>query len=365
MAKKVAVLGAGNGGCAFAGHLATKGFEVGLYEDPKFGVEGIKEAGGIELSGKFEGFGRLSKVSTDIGEVMLGADVVMVVVPAFAQSIIMERALPHLEDGQVVVFNPDNFASLVFRKMLNSEGVKKDIKIAGTASLLYACVKISPTNVEIHYVKDVMFVAALPATDNDVVVQSLRNIYSSLVPQGNVLEVSFGNINQILHCPAAVLNAGRIEDTKGDFMFYWEGMTESVCRVMQTMDEEKIRVAEKVGFKLMSTHDYLKHFYQSEKPGIDLHDFVTHSRAHGGRGPDAPKDLHYRYVSEDVPYGLVPISLFAEEVDVPTPAIDSIITLASILNETDYLEEGRSMEELGLSGKSCTEILELIERGGR
>jgi len=365
MTKKVAILGAGNGGCAFAGHLALKGFEVGLYEDPEFGVEGIKEAGGIELTDKLEGFGRLSKVSTDIGEVMPSADVVMVVVPAFAQSIMMERALPYLEDGQVVVFNPDNFASLVFRKMLNSEGVKKDIKIAGTASLLYACMKIGPAKVEIQYVKDVMFVAALPATDSDVVIQSLGGIYSSLLPARNILEVSFGNVNQVLHCPTAILNAGRIEDTKGDFMFYWEGMTESVCRVMEEIDKEKIRVAEEVGFELMSTHDYMaRYYYQSEKAGEDLHDFVTHSRVHGGRGPDAPEDLHYRYLSEDVPYGLVLISLFAKEVGVSTPAIDSIITLASILNETDYLEEGRSMEEVGLSGKSCTEILELIGRGG-
>lgn len=365
MTKKVAILGAGNGGCAFAGHLALKGFEVGLYEDPKFWVEEIKEAGGIELTGVVKGFGRLSRVSTDIGEVMPGADVVMVVVPAFAQSIIMERALPYLGDGQVVVFNPDNFASLVFRKMLDSEGVNKDIKIAGTSSLLYACRKIGPAKVEIHYVKDVMFVAALPATDTDVVIQSLGGIYSSLLPAKNILEVSFGNVNQVLHCPTAVLNAGRIEDTKGDFEFYWEGMTESVCRVMEEIDKEKIRVAEEVGFELVSTHDYMaRYYYQSEKAGEDLHDFVTHSRVHGGRGPDAPEDLHYRYLSEDVPYGLVLISLFAKEVGVSTPAIDSIITLASILNETDYLEEGRSMEEVGLSGKSCTEILELIGRGG-
>ena len=363
MIKKVAVLGAGHGGCTFAGHLALKGFEVGLYEDPKFkhNVEEVKARGGIDLTGKVEGFGEFSNASTNIEDVVPGADIIMVVVPAFAQLTMVEKALPYLEDGQIVVFNPDNFASLVFREVLNSKGINKDIKIVGTASLLYACRKIGPAKVGAFYVKDVMFVAALPATDTDVVIQSLRDVYSSLIPARNVLEVSFGNINQVLHCPPAILNAGRIESTEGGFMFYWEGMTESVCRVMEEVDKEKIAIAEKVGFKLMPTHDYLKHFYQSEKPGIDLHDFVTHSRAHGGRGPDAPKDLHYRYVSEDVPYGLVPASLFAKVVGVPTPAIDSIITLASIMNETNYLKEGRTLESLGLSGKSCTEILELVE----
>lgn len=362
MIKKIAILGAGNGGCGFAGHLALKGFEVSLYEDPQFksNVEEIIERGGIDVSGKIEGFGKLSVVSTNIEDVVPGADIVMVVVPAFVQIPVIEKALPYLEDGQVVVFNPDNFASLIFRKMLDSEGIDKNIKIAGTASLLYACRRTGPAKVGIFYVKDLMYIAALPATDNDAVIQSLEDVYTLLVPAKSVLEVSFGNVNYVLHCPVAVLNAGWIEHTKGNFMFYWEGMTESVCRVMEEVDREKIEVARGIGFSLMPAHEYLKNFYKSEKAGEDLHDFVTHSRAHGGRGPDAPKDLHYRYVSEDVPNGLVPISLFGEMVGIPTPAIDSVITLASILNRADYRKEGRTLESLGLSGRSSKEILESI-----
>jgi len=367
MSKKVAILGAGNGGCGFAGHLALKGFDVCLYEDPQFksNIDEIIERGGIDVSGKVEGFGRLSIASTNIEDVVLGADIVMVVVPAFAQIIMMEKALPYLEDGQVVVFNPDNFASLIFRRMLDREGIDKDIKVAGTASLLYACRRTGPAKVGIFYVKDLMYIAALPATDTDAVIQSLEDVYTQLVPARSVLEVSFGNVNYVLHCPTAVLNAGRIENTRGDFMFYWEGMTESVCRVMEEVDKEKIEVARGIGFSLMSAHDYLKNFYQAEKAGENLHDFVTHSRAHGGRGPDAPKDLHYRYVSEDVPNGLVPISLFGETVGVSTPVIDSVITLSSVMNEVDYRKEGRTLKSMGLSGKSRIKILELVEGGSR
>lgn len=362
MSKKVAILGAGNGGSGFAGHLALKGFDVRLYEDPQFksNVEEIIERGGIDVRGAVKGFAKIPVASTNIGDVVPGADIVMVVVPAFAQIPVIEKALPYLEDGQVVVFNPDNFASLIFRQMLDSKGINKDLKIASTASLLYACRRASPAIVNIFYLKDLMYIAALPASDTDAVIQSLEGVYTKLVPGKSVLEVSFGNVNYVLHCPVAVLNAGWIDSTKGNFMFYWEGMTESVCRVMEAVDKEKIAVAKGIGFPLMPAHEYMKNFYQSEKAGEDLHDFVTHSRAHGGRGPDAPKDLHYRYLSEDVPNGLVPISLFGEMVGVPTPAIDSIITLASILNGTDYREEGRTLEDLGVSGKSSAEILELV-----
>jgi len=367
MIKKVAVLGAGNGGCAFSGHLAMKGFEVGLYEDPKFkkNVEEIKERGGVELTGAIEGFGKFSNATTDIKDVIPGADVVMVVVPSFAQPVFVEAALPYLEDGQIVVFNPDNFMSLVFREMLKSKGLKRDIKIAGTVSLMYATRRIAPAKVNIWAVKNILPVAALPATDTGSVVSSLKEMFPEFIPARNILEMSLGNPNMILHCPAAVLNAGRIEDTKGDFSFYWEGMTPSVCRVMEKMDEERMEVAEKLGFKLISALDCLRQFYRSQKAGKDLHDWLTSSKVHGGHGPDAPKDLHYRYISEDVPNGLVPVSELGKLVNVPTPTIDSIITLSSIMNETNYPKEGRTIERMGLSGKSCQEILELIEREER
>jgi len=62
----------------------------------------------------------------------------------------------------------------------------------------------------------------------------------------------------ILHCPAVILNTGRIEDTNGDFEFYWEGMTKSVCKVMEAMDQERIRVGKAIGIELETTLNNLK-----------------------------------------------------------------------------------------------------------
>lgn len=365
MIKKIAILGAGNGGCTFSGHLSMRGFEVGLYEDPKFkkNIDGIKERGGVKLTGAVEGFGKFSNATTNIKDVITGADIVMVVVPAFVHPIIIEAALPYLEGGQIIVFNPGNFGSLLFRDMMKSKGIKKDIKVADTASLLYATQRIAPAKVKVDAVKKVMPVAALPSTDTAYVVNILKEMFSEFTPARNVLEVGFENINMILHCPTSVLNVGRIEDTKGDFMFYWEGMTESVCKVMEKMDEERMNVGEKLGLKLSSTLYYLRKFYPSEKMGADLYDWVTHSKVHGGYGPDAPRNLHHRYVSEDVPNGLVPVSLFGKLLKVPISTIDSIITLSSIMNGENYLNKGRTLERMGLSGLSCKEILYYVEKG--
>ena len=365
MNKKIAVLGAGNGGCALSGHLAMKGFNVNIFEHPKFelNLKEIKEKAGIELIGKIKGFGKLANITTDIEVAVKGVDIVMVVAPAFAHLIFMEMAIPYLQDGQIIIFNPDNYSSLRFRKLLKEKNVKKKIYTAGTASLLYATRKATPSKANIFEIKSFMPVGVLPSVDTEYVLKNLKELFSEFIPTDNIIKVDLENTNMIVHCPTAVLNAGRIESTEGDFMFYWEGMTESVCRVMEEIDRERIRVGEKFGFKLIDELTLGRQFYNKENPGRDLHDFLTHNSVHGGRGPDSPKDLKHRYLTEDVPFGLVAVSSLGKLVDVPTPATDSIVVLASILNQEDYMGNGITVEKIGLSNRTLPEIQDYLKEG--
>ena len=365
VSKKITVLGAGNGGCAFSGHLAHKGFDVSLFEHPKFekNLEEIKEKGGIELTGKIEGFGKLSNITTNIADALREAKIIMVAVPAFAHFDFMEMAMPYLEDGQIIVFNPDNYASLRLKKLLKENNIEKKIYIAGTSSLLYATRKATPSKVNIFEIKSIMPVGVLPSVDTEYVLKNLKELFDEFIPAENILEVDLQNGNMLVHCPGMVLNAGRIESTKGDFMFYWEGMTESVCRVIEEVDRERMRVGEKLGLKLQDFLTEMRKFYNKEKPGKDLHDFLTHSRAHGGRGPDSPKDLKHRYLSEDVPFGLVAVSELGKLVDVSTPATDSIIILSSVLNQEDYMKSGITIEKIGFLNKALSEIQNYLKAG--
>lgn len=74
---KFAVLGCGNGGMAIAGYIASEGYSVNLYEDPKFkeNINPIKESGGIRLKGEIDDFGTISLATTDIKEAVDGVDV--------------------------------------------------------------------------------------------------------------------------------------------------------------------------------------------------------------------------------------------------------------------------------------------------
>ena len=58
---------------------------------------------------------------------------------------------------------------------------------------------------------------------------------------------------------------------------------------------------------------------------------------------------------------LVPLSSLGKALGAPTPTIDLIIELASILHGRDYRAEGRTVESLGLAGLTVKEIRKLVD----
>ena len=356
---KVSVLGAGNGGQALSAHLAMKGVEVNLFEHPNFkkNVEEIAKKGGIELTGKLEGFGKISLATTDIKQAIEGTSVVMIVAPSFAQRTFIEMAISYLDDSQIIMLIPGNFGSFEIKKFLKKSG--KNLTIVETNTLPYACRKIEEGKVNIWGVKTHVSIASLPAANIEKVTKILNEFFiMPITPFKNALEISFSNPNMIVHCPTMLLNAGRIESTNGNFRFYCDGMTKSVCKIMEKMDEERMAVGKKLNLNLISTYDWLIETYNLK--GKDLHALLSTNPAYAKHGADAPKFLNHRYLTEDVPHLLVPVVSFGNLLGVPTPITDCIINLASVINGIDHLEKGRNLDLLGLSGMTVEEILNYI-----
>jgi opine dehydrogenase len=158
----------------------------------------------------------------------------------------------------------------------------------------------------------------------------------------------------MMHPAPTLLNAGRIE-SRSPFEYYSEGVTPSLARVVERIDAERRAVARAMGVEVPSIKDFYAMSYGVS--GKDLHDAIQQVRAYDGiKGPTS---LNTRYLFEDIPTGLVPLSCLGRAMGVPTPAMDAVIELGSILLNRDFRKEGRSLEKLGLAGKSPEEIRKL------
>jgi opine dehydrogenase len=166
VATRVGILGAGNGAQAMAGHLGLEGIPIRLYSKFEDEIVAIREQGGITLEGAVAGFGPVELATTDPGPVVGWADIIMVVVPAFAHRSIAETCAPHLRDGQIVLLNPGRTGgALEFTRVLSERHVGCRVRVAETQTLLYACRLAGPARARIMGIKRQVLLAAFPASD--------------------------------------------------------------------------------------------------------------------------------------------------------------------------------------------------------
>ena len=90
---------------------------------------------------------------------------------------------------------------------------------------------------------------------------------------------------------------------------------------------------------------------------------VANNPAYSSHGNDAPKSVTHRYVTEDVPYLLVPMLELASAAGVQAPVVDAVVTMWSAILDRNFREDGRTMKRLGLEGMSVRQIMDHAERG--
>ena len=355
------VLGAGNGGLAMAAHLVLKGFEVSLFNRSQFRLEPVIARGGIEIEGEVEGFAPLSLATTDPALAIRDADVLMVVVPANGHRFMAEKTAPHLRDGQIILLNPGRTGGAIeFRNVLREEGCRADVYVAEAQTFIYASRALNPAQVKIFRIKNSIPVAALPATDTAHILSVIRQAYPEFVPAANVLRTSLDNIGAIFHPTLTILNAARIENTRGDFQYYIEGNSPTVSHILEALDEERLNVAKALGIDALSARDWLEMAYDAS--GTNLFEAMQNNV--GYYGIQAPPTLQTRYLTEDVPMSLVPIASIGMKFGVNVPTFSVFIHLASLLHKVDYWAIGRTVEKLGIHNLSKEQLLTLVKAGG-
>jgi opine dehydrogenase len=347
------VVGAGHGGMAMAGHLALMGWRVNFLNRTAERILPVQMRGGIEVTGEIDGFASLNLVTCDAAQAIMNADIVMVVVPATAHRDIVKMIAPHLKDGQIVVLNPGRTGgALEASRVIKETNPEVKPYVAEAQTLLYTSRVTNPGQVRIFSIKNSVPLATLPAHQVVDVLPLVRLALPQFVAGDNVLKTGLDNIGAVFHPTITVLNAGRIEDTHGDFDYYVEGVTPSVASVLEAVDQERVNVASALGIRANTAREWLYLAYNAA--GRTLLEAMRANR--GYSGIRAPETIQHRYISEDVPASLVPIASIGEMLHVPTPTIRSIINLASIMHGIDYWKEGRTVDSLGIKGMSVKDI---------
>jgi opine dehydrogenase len=364
--QKIAILGAGNGGCAAAADLTLRGFQVRLFSRSESTIAKLAKLGEIELVES--GVSKKAApyfMSPHLPPVVQGVDLIVIGTPAVGHEYLAKGLANYVGDGQRILLNPGHTGgSLHFANLLRQLGCKAQVQLCETVTLTYICRMPQPGRVEIYRRTTNLRCAALPGKHTTELVGEIQSVFPNVIAAANVLETGFSNINAIMH-PAGMLgNAGWIEKTDGDFLYYREGITPTIGAWIDALDGERLEIVRALGLTPLRFVDI---FHGAGLTTTEARDSGSAYQAIHESEPNftikSPPSLDHRYIKEDVGYGLVPMAEVGKLLGIETPVMDALITLASVALGIDFRVEGLTLEKMGLAGVAPADLQRILTDG--
>jgi len=367
--EKVTVFGGGNAAFAVAACMSLKGKRVTLCDFPEFAaaIEPVKTSGIVDLirqDGPMEGKAKIHLVTTNIGEAVRDAELVVVCAQAYAAGRLGREAAPYLRDGQHVLLLPGScFGAWEFRENYRKAGGKAKVVIAEGNTLVFATRRTDvPNQSRIKHWATEVFIAALPAGETQKVLQPFAEIFPQCVAAEDTLEACLLNLNPYVHSAPAVLSISAVERSNNNFLHYVDGITPSTAKAMIALDNERIAVCKALGYREWSV---AKIFYQAGYMGQLTGDWVADMQSKPVlKEAKGPFNIKYRYYTEDTGVGLTVVYSIGQRLGIPMPTHHSLIHLCGVMNDTDYFAScTRSIDALGIPGTTAAALRQVFSTG--
>ena len=355
----VAIVGTGIGGTEMAGYLGLAGARVRVHDIRKDAVDGIRARGGLDVSGIVSGFAPVERATLSVDEAVEGAALIAVATLNNDHQAVARQLAPVLRDGQTVCLVPGYVGgALEFRRALDTSGCRARVQLGEIDNFPFTGAVLGPAAVRVASLKRRLQVAALPASDGAAVLHLVQRALPPAALAQNVFQTALATMNPVLHVPGMLGNQGRL-DAGERFQFYGAGITRSVARVIEALDAERVAVAQAFGVEVPTVRGWLARTYGLE--GTDLYPLIQRLHHEIFKDSPAPGALDARYVTEDVPYGLVPLAELGRLAGVPTPVAQALTVLASAALGRDFVREGRTLERMGLKGRSLEAVRAAVQ----
>ena len=343
---KIAILGAGNSGCALAADYAGRGHEVTLVKpshslhDDNF--RHLTENGQVMVMDEFgdEKICKINRLTREISEAA-GHEVVLLCTQTGFHREVLKRVVPYLEAGQVLLINP-GYLSTAYALGL---GLKEGVIVAEAESNFIDGRISSPGHFKVGFRNVRNPLGIYPVEKKAQAIEILNQMGTPFVYLNSVAEAALHNPNMIVHTVGAIMSIPRIEATEGDYCMYHEVFTPSVWSLLEALDREKMDILEALGFERLAYADACKfrNSLEEQRDGREVF-FEYAAMPERAKGPQSVKS---RYITEDVSQGLVLMESLGEVLDIKVPVCRALIELASASLKTDFRKDGRTLKRLG------------------
>ncbi|MEZ5650295.1 MAG: NAD/NADP octopine/nopaline dehydrogenase family protein [Burkholderiaceae bacterium] len=355
---RIAVLGGGHGSYAAAADLSEQGHSVALWRRSagQFGDLPVhRRLTLLDHQGRREV--AIDTVTASLGEALSGAQLILLLSPAFSQADLAAAIAPHLSDGQVLFLAPGTLGSLAMARWVRAAGCMAEVTFAETGTLPYLARKRDPSTVAITVRAKRLPTGVFPAGRTDPAIATIAAAYPSVHAIEDALSGALMNAGPIIHPPLILMNAGPLEHFER-WDIHNEGTQPAIRRVTDALDDERIAVREALGYG--GYHYPLRDHYQSDRWMYgDAHDRLVDS----GDWREHIDLQRHRYMTEDVAYGLSLMVSVAAEAAVPVPIAAGLLAIGRAVCGGSFLYGERVLADAGLAGLEPAARVALLRDG--
>ena len=327
---RVAILGTGGAALGYAAMLFAQGHQAALYSFSGAGIRGLRDktvtaTGSLDL----EFFVEAHK---DLALAVRNADGIIIASPANRHRRLIERLAPLLSNGQHVLVSAELSMSAGYL-VERARALEAEISVTSLATTLMLGRRTGESSVAIGGLRQACDAWSWPPEDAEETLNFWSALYGDVfVPAPSHYTIALSNLNPPAHMANALCNFTRIE--KGESWANYDGITESVARLIECLDVERLRIAEAFGVRVRSVEDHYRLSF-GLGPGMRLAQMAAavHERR---KGPPGPTDVQTRFVTEDIPFGIAFIEHLGQTKSVPTPIHSAGITVFSALYGQDF-----------------------------
>ena len=332
----VAVLGAGHGGVTTAADLALAGHAVRLWARSAQALGALASNSiAITVEGR-AGTARLARATTDLGEALAGAEIVIAPIPATGHDELAKSLAPHVTERQIIVLTPGTLGTYAIARALARAGARLPFALAETGTLPYLTRKTGPAAVSAPVRAANLPLGVFPASRTTETVARLAGLFPAARPCADALDAALTNAGPVIHPPLVLLNAGAI-------------------------DAE--RVATRKGWDYPAPHYELATYYDEARAAEGLYGAGAKAKLLASGLWSEIVTMEHRYVTEDVAFGLTLFESAARAAGVDTPAVSGLLLTFRALLGRELSGRGRALEHLGLGDFSRREIRGFLVQG--
>jgi len=178
-------------------------------------------------------------------------------------------------------------------------------------------------------------------------------------PRQGLLAISLSNLNPQNHLGIALGNISRME--KGETWYQFENVTPTIGRFLEQLDQERLEIAKELNLEVKTIFEHFSQgFHVPITDSISDMNQVIHKEGNDVHGPAT---VDSRYVTEDVPFGLVLVIVLGDLVGKPAILHRSGLQILSAMYARDFMNENDLLQALDLTSYQLQDLKEAALSG--